>query len=325
MTVITVTTVGYREVHPLSRAGELFTVIVLLGGVGAVLYTFTFLMARSSSKADLAEPLERRRRERMLDELTDHFIICGFGRIGSIIAQRVRAPAGPVRRSSSAIPSACRRRSKRASSPSRRTPASEEVLKRVGIEHARGLIAAVEHRRGERLRGAERPRCSGPTSSSSAAPRPRTPATKLKRAGADRVISPYQIGGLQMAQTALRPAVVDFVQLATSSDNLELNMEQVHDRRRVAARRALARRGESAPALRRDRRRHPARGRPDGVQPAAGHDDARRRRARRARPPRQNCASSRLRPASRRRPSVSPMAARILDGHRGRGRDSTPR
>jgi voltage-gated potassium channel len=50
---------------------------------------------------------------------------------------------------------------------------------------------------------------------------------KLVRAGADRVLSPYQIGGLQLAQTALRPAVVDFVQLATSSDNLELNMEQV--------------------------------------------------------------------------------------------------
>src|SRR5262249_45428829 len=51
---------------------------------------------------------------------------------------------------------------------------------------------------------------------------------KLKRAGADRVISPYQIGGLQIAQTALRPAVVDFVQLATSSENMDLNLEQVH-------------------------------------------------------------------------------------------------
>jgi voltage-gated potassium channel len=51
---------------------------------------------------------------------------------------------------------------------------------------------------------------------------------KLKRAGADRVISPYHLGGLQLAQTALRPAVVDFVQLATSSDNMDLNLEQVH-------------------------------------------------------------------------------------------------
>src|SRR6185436_8319121 len=52
--------------------------------------------------------------------------------------------------------------------------------------------------------------------------------TKLKRAGADRVISPYHLGGLQLAQTALRPAVVDFVQLATSSENMDLNLEQVH-------------------------------------------------------------------------------------------------
>ena len=58
------------------------------------------------------------------------------------------------------------------------------------------------------------------------------------RAGADRVMSPYQIGGLQLAQTALRPAVVDFVQLATSSDNLELNMEQVRIGDGVVARRA---------------------------------------------------------------------------------------
>ena len=55
---------------------------------------------------------------------------------------------------------------------------------------------------------------------------------KLKRAGANRVISPYQIGAVQIAQTALRPAVVDFVELATSADNLELAMEQIHDRAR---------------------------------------------------------------------------------------------
>src|SRR5262249_44185566 len=60
--------------------------------------------------------------------------------------------------------------------------------------------------------------------------------SKLERAGADRVVSPYQIGGLQLAQTAMRPAVVDFVQLATSSENLELNMEQV----RIGAGAALA-------------------------------------------------------------------------------------
>ena len=69
--------------------------------------------------------------------------------------------------------------------------------------------------------------CCGRTCSSSAAPRPTTPRRSWCGPGADRVLSPYQIGGLQLAQTALRPAVVDFVQLATSSDNLDLNMEQV--------------------------------------------------------------------------------------------------
>ena len=99
---------------------------------------------------------------------------------------------------------------------------------------------------------------------------------KLVRAGADRVLSPYQIGGLQLAQTALRPAVVDFVQLATSSDNLELNMEQVRIERGAPLAGPYDHRGQPAPAIRRRRRRHPARRRADGVQSAARSDDASR-------------------------------------------------
>ena len=86
MTVISVTTAGYREVHPLSRRGELFTMVVLTVGVATVLYSFSFVMARLV-EGDLESRWVRRRRERMLDELTNHFIICGFGRMGLIIAQ----------------------------------------------------------------------------------------------------------------------------------------------------------------------------------------------------------------------------------------------
>ena len=64
--------------------------------------------------------------------------------------------------------------------------------------------------------------------------------SKLKKAGADRVISPYRIGAVQIAQTALRPAVVDFVEIATSSDNLELSIEEIRDRKKLAARRTPA-------------------------------------------------------------------------------------
>src|SRR5262249_54529294 len=77
MTVITVTTVGYKEVHDLSRAGQVFTVVLLLGGVGAALYTFT-LLATVVVEGGLPTRLQRRRREQMLDTIKDHFIVCGF-------------------------------------------------------------------------------------------------------------------------------------------------------------------------------------------------------------------------------------------------------
>src|SRR5947199_10687331 len=95
MTVITVTTVGYREVHELSRAGQAFTVVLLFGGVGAALYTFT-LLATMVVEGGLPKRLQRRRHARMLDTITDHFIICGYGRIGSIVAGQFHRQNVPV-------------------------------------------------------------------------------------------------------------------------------------------------------------------------------------------------------------------------------------
>src|SRR4051794_27203603 len=94
MTVISVTTVGYREVQPLSRAGQLFTMIVVTVGVATVLYTFSFFMARLV-EGDLQARWILRRRERMLDDLDKHFIICGFGRIGQIIAREFSRQSVP--------------------------------------------------------------------------------------------------------------------------------------------------------------------------------------------------------------------------------------
>src|SRR6478672_8277468 len=85
MTVITVTTVGYLEVHPLSTAGRAFTVVVLFAGVGSFFYAFSLFMALVAD-GTMAEWRTRRRLARMLDNLQDHFILCGFGRMGEIIA-----------------------------------------------------------------------------------------------------------------------------------------------------------------------------------------------------------------------------------------------
>ena len=224
MTVISVTTAGYREVHPLSRRGELFTMVVLTVGVATVLYSFSFVMARLV-EGDLESRWVRRRRERMLDELTNHFIICGFGRMGLIIAQefvRQSVPFVIIERDPDRMQQAVEAGFLAVEADA----SSEQVLKRVQIDRARGFIAAVSTD-AENVYAVLTARLLRPDLYIIGRAETEDAKGKLVRAGADRVVSPYQIGGLQLAQTALRPAVVDFVQIATSSENLELNIEQV--------------------------------------------------------------------------------------------------
>lgn len=224
MTAITVSTVGYREVHPLSRAGEGFTVVLVISGVSAALYTFT-LLARMVVEGGLPKRLQRRRHERMLSDISDHFIICGYGRIGRIVAQqflRQQIPFVVVERDPDRMHAALEDGGLAVEADASR----EDVLRRVGIERARGLIAAVGTD-AENVYAVLSARLMRPDLFIVGRAESEDATVKLKRAGADRVISPYQIGGMQMAQTAIRPAVVDFMELATSSDNLELAMEEI--------------------------------------------------------------------------------------------------
>jgi voltage-gated potassium channel len=224
MTVITVTTVGYKEVHDLSRAGQAFTVVLLVGGVGAALYTFT-LLATVVVEGGLPKKLQRRRYARMLETVKDHFIICGYGRIGSIVAHqfhRQKVPYVVVERDSGRVQEAIDNGALALEADASR----EDVLKRAGIERARGLIAAVGTD-AENVYTVLSARVLRPELFIVSRAETEDATIKLRRAGADRVISPYAIGAVQIAQTALRPAVVDFVELATSSDNLELAMEEI--------------------------------------------------------------------------------------------------
>ncbi|MGB7220481.1 MAG: potassium channel protein [Vicinamibacterales bacterium] len=224
MTIITVTTVGYREVHELSRVGQVFTVAVLLSGVGAALYTFT-LLATVIVEGGIPGFLQRRRRQRMLDTIKDHFIICGYGRIGSMIAHqftRQHVPYVVIERDGKRMHEALDAGALAFEADASR----EDVLKRVGIERARGFITAMGTD-AENVYAALSARVLRPDLFIVGRAETEDATVKLKRAGANRVISPYQIGAMQMAQTALRPAVVDFVELATSADNLELVMEEI--------------------------------------------------------------------------------------------------
>ncbi|PWT85493.1 MAG: potassium channel protein [Blastocatellia bacterium] len=233
MTVITVTTVGYKEVHDLSRAGQAFTILLLLGGVGAALYTFT-LLATVIVEGGLPKRLQRRRHARMLDSIKDHFIVCGYGRIGSIVTHqflRENVPLVVIERDPDRMQAAIDDGALAVEADASR----EDVLKRVGIDRARGLIAAVGTD-AENVYAVLTARVLRPDLFIVGRAETDDATLKLKRAGANRVISPYQIGAVQMAQTALRPAVVDFVALATSAENLELAIEEVA----IAAGSALA-------------------------------------------------------------------------------------
>ncbi len=222
MTVLALTTV--ESPSHLSRLGQVFTVVLLLVGVGAALYTFT-LLATVVVEGGLPKRLQRRRQQRMLENLSAHFIVCGYGRIGSIVAHQFRKQHVPyvvVERNPVRVQAAIEDGALGVEADASR----EEVLKRVGIARARGLIAAVGTD-AENVYAVLSARLMRPDLFIVGRAETEDATQKLKRAGANRVISPYQIGAVQIAQTALRPAVVDFVELATSSDNLELAMEEI--------------------------------------------------------------------------------------------------
>jgi voltage-gated potassium channel len=233
MTVTTVATVGFREVHPLSPAGQAFTLALILVGVGTALYAFS-VIAAVVVEGGWPRYVERWRYVRMISNLSDHYVICGYGRIGSIVAaefarQKIRYVI--VDRDAGRVAEANQRGHLAVEGDASR----EDTLRNLGIERARGLVAAVGTD-AENVYAVLTARAMKNDLFIIARAEGEDSISKLKKAGADRVISPYRIGAVQIAQTALRPAVVDFVEIATSSDNLELSIEEI----RVEAESTLA-------------------------------------------------------------------------------------
>ncbi len=224
MTVTTVATVGFREVHPLSMAGQAFTLLLIFVGVGTALYAFSVLAAMVV-EGGWPRYVERWRYVRMIKNLSDHYVICGYGRIGSIVAAefaRQKMPFVIVDRDPARVLQANQHGHLAVEGDASR----EDTLKPLGIERARGLVAAVGTD-AENVYAVLTARVMKSDLFIIARAEGEESVSKLKKAGADRVISPYRIGAVQIAQTALRPGVVDFVEIATSSDNLELSIEEI--------------------------------------------------------------------------------------------------
>lgn len=223
MAVITLTTVGFREVHELSPAGRGFTMVLALGGVFTLFYAATSVIGFVVS-GQVQEVLGSRRMERSLAELKAHLIVCGYGRMGRLVCQEFSSQGLSfvvVDKNADAL--------ERFELPHgiavHGDAASDEILERVGIGRARALISVVASD-ADNLYITMSARLLNDRLFIVSRAEDERSEQKLLRAGASRVVSPYVIGGSRVAQAVLRPAVVDFLELATRTEHLELNIEE---------------------------------------------------------------------------------------------------
>jgi voltage-gated potassium channel len=223
MAVITLTTVGYLEVHPLGPAGRAFTMAYLLVGVYSVFWAATALIQAVVS-GEVRGDIGRQRMERRLAELKDHAIVCGLGRMGHLVCAEFSAQGLPfvvVDKDAAVLDGFHMTHGITLHGDA----TSDEVLRRAGVERARVLVTAAASD-ADNLYITMSARLLSDELFIVARAEGEQAETKLLRAGASRVVSPYVIGGQRMAQAVLRPAVVDFIELATRSDHLELQIEE---------------------------------------------------------------------------------------------------
>ena len=222
MTVITLTTVGYEETHRLSSSGRIFTIFLAITGVGTVLYTLG-IGAQFVLEGEIHQIFRRKRLEKKLEELKDHYIICGYGRMGKIIAKELLMKYLNI----VVIEKFQESLSNQEDFLIVEGDATrDDILRRARIERARCLISVLPTD-AENLFVVLSARGLNPNLLIVARAGEEGSEQKLLRAGADKALSPYHIGGIRIAQTVLKPAVMDFIEFATKSGNIELQMEEV--------------------------------------------------------------------------------------------------
>ncbi len=224
MVITTLTTVGYKEVHDLSPAGRVFNLFMIVTGVAVAFLGIGFL-TQSLLEFELGRFVGRRRMEREIERLSGHYIICGAGRVGRSVARELALRPTPflIVESSPAKAERCTEWPVIVADATK-----EEVLRQARVEHARGLVAATTTD-ATNIYIVLTARSLNPKVKIIARASEEGSEKHLKTAGADSVISPYQFAGHRIAQTFLRPNVLDFLDIATGRDDkLEVEIEEVH-------------------------------------------------------------------------------------------------
>jgi voltage-gated potassium channel len=223
MTIISITTVGYQEVHPLSPVGRMFTAVLLMLGVGAVFYVMAGI-AENMIEGRIRQIFGRRKRVREIQKLRGHHVVCGYGRIGFIICREFQREDRP-------FVVIDNNPEKAAQLTDENIPVvvgdatSDEILIEAGVEHAAGLISSMPTDAENVFVTLSARRLNKDLFVVARAVRD-SAIPKLHDAGADRVISPYTMGGLRMADSVLRPKLAKFFETISGYTTKDWDFEE---------------------------------------------------------------------------------------------------
>ena len=273
-TVTTISTVGFREMPDEPSAPfRVFTMALVLTGVGVALYTATVLL-ESVVEGRLSDRIGRRRMQRTIDDLSGHVVLCGWGRVGRSIGQYLAASERDI----VVVEADLERFDAIEGLKVWGDVTDDAVMTAAGIERAATLVTAVDSD-ADNLFVALSARARCPELFIVSRVRDEANEAKLRQAGADRVVNPQQIGGGRIAALALAPNVADFLDVVMHDGSLEFRLADIALAVGVPAGRPDPAAGPGTGHHRRPRAGHPGRRRGVRDEPRAGLDALRRRRA----------------------------------------------
>ncbi len=224
MTVITITTIGFKEVHELTLAGKIFTLFIIFTGIGVVGYT-VFAGTQLVVEGEINKILTRRRSMKAIEKLRNHFIICGFGRMGSFVCEQLHARGIPF----VVVEDKVEVQDKVVQAGHYLAPGDateEDVLLAASIKNARGLVSVLNSD-ASNVYVVLTARELNPELEIIARAAEESAQSRLMRAGATRVVSPYQIGGMRMVMGIVKPTVMDFLQVAMDHKKMDVDLAEV--------------------------------------------------------------------------------------------------
>ncbi len=224
MTVITLATVGFGEVKPLDETGRLFTILLILTGAAFVAYQLAYF-SRLMLDVDLMDLYRRRKLKKSLEQLKDHYIVCGYGQMGQIIVDELAKSGMSVVVVDNDESLVVRLREKGILHLAGDATEEENLLE-AGIRRAKGLVSVVNKDTDNVFIVLTARDLNKDMAIFARAGTPYT-EKRLFQAGANRVVSPFAIGAVRIAHNILRPTVTDFLELALSGEGMELTMEEM--------------------------------------------------------------------------------------------------